>query len=70
MRRFLVAAASVLAISFAGAAAQAEDTLKIGLQSAMTGWGARMGQPFRATSEMYVDEVTPRAGWRSAARTT
>ena len=45
MRKILIAAASVLAMSFAGAAAQAEDTLKIGLQSAMTGWGAAWGVP-------------------------
>jgi branched-chain amino acid transport system substrate-binding protein len=62
MRKILVAAASVLAMSFAGAAAQAEDTLKIGLQSAMTGWGAAWGVPLRATSEMYVDEINEQGG--------
>ena len=69
MRKILVAAASVLAMSFAGAAAQAEDTLKIGLQSAMTGWGAAWGVPLRATSEMYVDEINEQGGLEVGGKT-
>ena len=62
MRRIFIAAAAVLAMSLAGGAAQAEDTLKIGLQSAMTGWGAVWGVPLRATTEMYVDEINEAGG--------
>ena len=69
MRRIFIAAAAALAMSFAGAAAQAEDTLKIGLQSAMTGWGAVWGVPLRATTEMYVDEINEAGGLEVGGKT-
>ena len=62
MRRYFAAVAFVLAIAFAAGTVHAEDTIKIGLQSALTGWGAAWGQPLRATTEMYVDEVNAQGG--------
>ena len=62
MRRYLLAVACALTIAFATSAAYAEDTIKIGLQTALTGWGAAWGQPLRATTEMYVDEINSQGG--------
>ena len=69
MRRIFIAAAAVLAMSLAGGAAQADDTLKIGLQSAMTGWGAVWGVPLRATTELYVDEINEAGGLEVGGKT-
>ena len=62
MRKWLISAVTALVMATGAGVAQADDVIKIGLQSALTGWGAAWGQPFRATTEMYVDEVNAAGG--------
>ena len=62
MRKWMISIVTALVMAAGAGVAQADDVIKIGLQSALTGWGAAWGQPFRATTEMYVDEVNAAGG--------